>query len=446
MASVSIILILFLTAVAFLLVLFINPPKRWALLSALSLYYLACLNYKIIIGFLLLAFISYFILKSERKSKWTVYSAIGINLFFLICFKYIFPNSHELLIPLGLSIFVFQQIAILIESNKDFQKISIYQFFTLSFFWGNFATGPIIAEESLKEFLKPISLSSRNFIHALSLAMIGLFKIYVIAGNLSHLTKPLFMTLSENQNYLIPFLANKYEIYANFSGYTDLAISTGIIFGLKLPQNFDQPFRHSSIIEFWRRWHMSLTSWIRKYVFYPLLTTRLSKFGPTFLMLITFCVFALWHGLKFTYFLYAFIQVILIYLTYHWRKIFPTSRQSSLLNILQWLWFYVVLISVPGILFKSQDLSQFYKIMSAVIFNLTNNLQFYFEKNAYVVLICTFSILILEVFQRYSLEHFIEKISIGSKLFRFFCFITLGLLILFFGSFEQDINFVYSIY
>ena len=445
MASVSIILILFLTAVAFLFALFINPSKRWALLSTVSLYYLACINLKFILGFIALALIDFFVVRMPDL-KWLKMFAIFLNIFFLACFKYIFPETSNVLIPLGLSIFVFQQIAILVESQNIYsQNISIHQFFSLSFFWGNFATGPIVSGETFNEFTRPILLSSKDITKALFLALVGLFKIYVISGNLSFLTNDLYTTLHPDKNYFIPFLANKYEIYANFSGFTDLALAIGLIFGLNLPQNFNRPFQVSSIIEFWKRWHMSLTSWIRKYIFYPLLTTRLSKLGPTFLMLITFNVFALWHGIKLTYFLYAFIQVLLIALNYQWRKLYPQKKQAGLIKVLQWMFFYTILISVPGILFKSSSVEQFKAIMKTVFYfqgNFINYLIGYRDS----ILISATAIVAYEAFQFYSFDKFMEKIYLSPNWLRLIYFFILGAIVFFFGAFEKNINFVYSIY
>ncbi len=445
MASVSIILILFLTAVAFLFALFLNPSKRWALLSTVSLYYLACINFKFILGFIVLALIDFFVVRMPNI-KWLKLTAIFLNIIFLAWFKYILPETTDILIPLGLSIFVFQQISILIESkNLHSENISIHQFFSLSFFWGNFATGPIVSGESIKEFARPIILSSKDITKALILALIGLFKIYVISGNLSFLTNDLYTPLHSDKNYFIPFLANKYEIYANFSGFTDLALAIGLVFGLNLPQNFDRPFQVSSIIEFWKRWHMSLTSWIRKYVFYPLLTTRISKLGPMFLMLITFNVFALWHGIKITYFLYAIIQVLLIALNYQWRKLYPQKPKASFIKVFQWLFFYIVLISVPGVLFKSNSVQQFQAILKSLVYFQGNFIN-YFMANRSSIIISVIAIVAYEIFQRYSFDAFMEKFYSSPNWMRLIYFFVLGGMIFFLGAFEKNINFVYSIY
>ena len=157
-------------------------------------------------------------------------------------------------------------------------------------------------------------------------------------------------------------LFNKYGIWANFSGYTDIARGIGKFFGLEMTENFKRPFNSVTIKEYWKKWHISLSVWIRDYVFYPLVSSPLSKFGVYFLILITFIVFGLWHDLKVKFIIYGAIQALLIFLS---DRITPTVEKiiskiksiqiKNLITFFRKIWLYIVLVSLPSVFFTAND-------------------------------------------------------------------------------------------
>ena len=140
---------------------------------------------------------------------------------------------------------------------------------------------------------------------------IGLIKKILIADQLAKIANPAFNLSTPNFTPYIAWLALlafTLQIYYDFSGFTDMAIGLGRVFGFTLPENFDQPFTSRSIGEFWRRWHMSLTGWFREYVFYPLERHRLPVFGQQLNILLVFLLTGLWHELTVNFLIWGLIH------------------------------------------------------------------------------------------------------------------------------------------
>ncbi len=449
MATLSLLPLFVITGLAFVASFLFKRNARWTIVAFASISYLFFSNPLIAITLLALSSFNYlFLKKTATKSKLSHQVVIGFNLIFLLYFKLVPILSVEgYLIPIGISIFTFQQISILVDIMQRKGGLPPFnQFLSYSFFFGNFATGPIfIFSDLINTHKQHLYFSSRNLQNALLIILFGLFKIFAVAGNLSILTAPLFSHSDQiRSDLLLPFLFNKYEIFANFSGYTDIAMGIGLLFGIQLPQNFNKPFHTVSIIEFWKRWHMSLSAWIRKYVFYPLLTTRFSKLGVFPLMLITFLVFGFWHGVKATYILYALTQVIFIYLTYKWREQINFKPHRKLLvffKVGQWLWFYVILISIPGLLFRSDSLKQFYKIINQIRFSSIEGTLSFTSTNATALLMGLISIIVLEIIQYVGVFAFNKPKTLTLNILKF-AFILAGIFLL--GQIASNYGFIYS--
>lgn len=348
--------------------LFLNIDHRKKLVLSLSVILLLIINgMTISLLFFSIALLNYlcgFLIRFNNRLM--TFSLICINLSFLLSYKLMpFLNQESVLIPLGLSLFVFQQLSYVIdrENDPELKNLTFKDYFLYSFLFTNFFTGPVSR-------IKKIALQSSQFIfkkdslnHGLLLIFCGIFQKLVIADNIAVLTRPMFNPGLKSYDFdvTLSFLLNKYEIFANFNGYSDIAIGSALILGIDLPVNFKRPFHVSSLSEFWKRWHMSLVSWIRDYVFYPLILSPLGKIGVPFSIMITFIIFGLWHDIKLTFFLYAILQVFIIFS----EKYFSSILSKKLVPpFLKWCFFYVVLISVPGILFRADSIDQFFIIMN----------------------------------------------------------------------------------
>jgi alginate O-acetyltransferase complex protein AlgI len=159
-------------------------------------------------------------------------------------------------------------------------------------------------------------------------------------------------------------LLAKYQIYCDFSGYTDIALGSSLMLGFKLVPNFNRPFFAKNITEYWNRWHMSLSHWIKNYIFYPLLSTPATIFGARGIAVITFLLLGLWHGGTFNFIIYGLIQGILIVLdssTKTWRlKFYKNAGLNNFpktLNAFCTAFTFFILVVPPTLFFRSAHFS-----------------------------------------------------------------------------------------
>ena len=212
------------------------------------------------------------------------------------------PGSSGIPLPVAISFLTFHAISYLadiyqraIRPTRSLLDLSLY----FSFF-PHLVAGPIV---KARDFLGQLqSIPSRNAIElgkSARLILFGLFKKVVIAGNLSiFLVDPVFQTPTEFTQFdlLLAMYGYALVIYCDFSAYTDIAIGIADLLGYKFPQNFNQPYRAASLQDFWRRWHMTLSGWLRDYVYIPLGGNRSGRVRTQINILVTMVLGGLWHG------------------------------------------------------------------------------------------------------------------------------------------------------
>jgi alginate O-acetyltransferase complex protein AlgI len=249
---------------------------------------------------------------------------------------------HKIALPLAISFFTFQKLAYLIDTARgETRRISLLDFSVFAAFFPQLIAGPIV---HFKEIVPQLQtrrfgrLIARNLLVGLVLFAIGLFKKTVIADTLASYATPLFHTAAQGQPLgliggWLAALSFTFQIYFDFSGYSDMAIGLGRMFGVKLPLNFHSPLRAPSIIDYWRRWHMTLQRFIVAYIFQPLSLplTRLAYGSgmsgwlafavgigvPTF---VTFVAVGIWHGAGWTFVLFGVMHAIYICANEAWRE------------------------------------------------------------------------------------------------------------------------------
>jgi alginate O-acetyltransferase complex protein AlgI len=224
-------------------------------------------------------------------------------------------EKNLLAFPLGLSFFIFQMIACVTDVyRRKYQWGSgAGSFFLFAFFFPQISSGPIPrAGPLVPQLTSPRRSVPADIEAGISLFAYGLFQKLVIANRLQHAADQIFA--SEVRTSIIPFclgfVFNGMHLYADFSGYTDMARGAARLFGIDLALNFDRPFRTESMTDFWRCWHMSFSSWLRDYLFMPL-GTRLKKLGKpgfVFSILVTFLVCGLWHRLSWTFAIFGLMH------------------------------------------------------------------------------------------------------------------------------------------
>jgi alginate O-acetyltransferase complex protein AlgI len=268
-----------------------------------------------------------FVTEDKLKRKLLLVISIITNLGLLGYFKYTnffiqivndFSSSHldmlDIFLPVGISFFTFQSMSYTIdiyrEKIKPEEKFSDFLFF-VSFF-PQLVAGPIVrASDFLPQIHEESYITKQDIGKAVVLIMAGLFKKAVIADYISInfidriYEWPSRYTGVEN---LLAVYGYSLQIYCDFSGYSDMAIGLALLMGFKLPDNFNSPYKASTITEFWRRWHISLSSWLRDYLYIGLGGNRKGKLRTYFNLFATFLLCGLWHGAAWKFIIFGAIH------------------------------------------------------------------------------------------------------------------------------------------
>lgn len=283
-----------------------------------------------------------------KKRKFYVASSAIINLGMLCYFKYttlIVTTINKFLsgpielwdiaLPVGISFFTFRSLSYIIDiyRNKLQPTDSLLEYlFFLSFFPPQVA-GPVVrASEMLPQIRQRPQVTAGMFAEGLFLILCGLFKKVVISDYISInfvdriFDAPALYTGLEN---LLGIYGYTLQIYCDFSGYSDMAIGIALLIGFRFPKNFDSPYKSGSITEFWRRWHISLSSWLRDYLYISLGGNRVPKWRNYFNLFITMVIGGLWHGASWLFVLWGAWHGIMLVLHKLYRKIFPEKKHAE---------------------------------------------------------------------------------------------------------------------
>ena len=254
--------------------------------------------------------------------------AVGVNLASLGFFKYagFFVDSAEraleglgvaadlpllnIILPVGISFFTFQAISYVLDVYRgDAEPAKPLDFAVYLAFFPQLVAGPIVrAHELIPQINQPRALRHTDFTRAITLIAAGLFKKMVVATYLADALVDdvfAFPDRFSSLEVLMGVYGYAVQIYADFSGYTDIAIGVALLLGIRLPDNFDQPYRATSIQDFWRRWHMSLSRWLRDYLYIPLGGNRGGPRRRDRNLFLTMLLGGLWHGAAWTFVLWG---------------------------------------------------------------------------------------------------------------------------------------------
>lgn len=463
------------------LIYFLSARRfRPAILMAASYFFYASFEPRYL-GFIVLTtltsfFISRAISKTtiQRDRKLLLSCALLIEFSVLGLTKYWNPISlavgHlpliDIIVPLGISFYTFQSVGYLIDVyRKTIQaEPSFLKYAAFLSFFPHLLAGPI---EPAQDFLPqmasavedpvtvPLKLNVDRFALGSSAIMIGLFKKLVIADRLAPIVDHVFAgSQSGGAAVYVGAILARYQIYCDFSGYTDIATGSAQFFGIKLMANFNRPFFANSITEFWRRWHISLGVWIRKYIFFPLITTRLSGLGVHGIVFITFLVLGVWHGGTINFLIYGASQGLFIIMDditrNHRTGVYRTlklDRYPNFLNALCIFFTFTLFVVPPIIFFRSSDEKISASLVSALFRSWhKTDLSFIFDDQYHLecLMIAVSGILLLELFDWIKSRTSIE-IGVWKKSKLLFCIILLfvALLVFIFGAFKSESRFIY---
>lgn len=315
-------------------------------------------------------FFSYFMTLSleKNKSKSLLGIIISFHIFLLCVFKYfnfiitninsIFGGNISLLnivLPIGISFYTFQIISYEVDVYRGKVKASksLIDYMTYVFLFPQLIAGPIVRYETISKELKSRKVTLEDFSYGANRFIIGLFKKVIIANNIGELCN-ILNNSSEVSVLLYWVLGISYmlQIYFDFSGYSDIAIGIGRMIGFKFPENFNYPYIANSVTDFWRRWHMTLSSWFRDYVYIPLGGNRVSTLKHIRNILVVWMLTGLWHGASWNFIIWGiYFGVILIIEKYCLNKVLE-KLPRVIRNI-----YAMFIVMISFIIFSSDDIS-----------------------------------------------------------------------------------------
>ncbi|MGL5258472.1 MAG: MBOAT family O-acyltransferase [Lachnospiraceae bacterium] len=372
--------------IVFTLFWLVQHEKRWMVLLVSSYYFYASWNITYLLLIVFVTMVSYLsamgISKHQERKKWFLYLGVFISVFILFLFKYFnfisesiyFITSRffeetqpfyiSLLLPVGISFYTFQSIGYVIDVYKGEveaeEHVGKYAAF-LSFF-PQLVAGPI---ERTKNLLPQIKMkhvfSYEQSSYGLKLISWGLFKKMVIADVLATYVDKVYSDMHAQLGFcrLIAILFFTIQIYCDFSGYSDVARGVAKLFGMELMINFKSPYFAASIKEFWQRWHISLSTWFRDYVYIPLGGNRVSKWKIRRNLMITFLVSGIWHGAAWTYIIWGGLHGGLQIVEHIWTEKFRNTelllKKSRLIHVLKIIITFLV-ISILWTVFRAETI------------------------------------------------------------------------------------------
>lgn len=324
------------------------------------------------------------------RKKRLLIVAVTSNLLLLGYYKYanFFVNSiniaagselsfNEIVLPLGISFFTFTQIAFLVDAYQGKVKEHDFIHYTLFVtYFPHLIAGPVLHhKEMMPQFSNKRIFDFRLqiFVVGLSIFFMGLFKKVVIADSIAAYATPVF-NLAHSGIAPISFfsawggaLAYTFQLYYDFSGYSDMAIGISLLFGIRLPLNFYSPYKATSIIDFWRRWHMTLSRFLRDYLYIPLGGNQKGNVRRHVNLLITMLLGGLWHGAGWTFVIWGGLHGVYLIINHAWRglqrKIGLETRSASWLGT--WVARIVTFLAVvvAWVFFRAENLDAAFQVL-----------------------------------------------------------------------------------
>ena len=292
------------------------------------------------------------------SKKFVLIFGIAVNLGALAYFKYanffvdnlnaaIGSDFHlkTIILPLAISFFTFQQISYLVDAFKgETREYNFLHYSLFVTFFPQLIAGPIVHhKEMLPQFLKDgiYRLQHENIAIGISIFALGLFKKVGLADGIAQYATPVFQAAEAGVS--VSFfeawggaLAYTFQLYFDFSGYSDMAMGLAWMFGIQLPLNFNSPYKANNIIEFWGRWHMTLSRFFRDYLYIPLGGNKKGKVRQFFNLMITMLLAGLWHGAGWTFVLWGALHGVYLMVNHSWRSLRQGlaygRRESSLIG------------------------------------------------------------------------------------------------------------------
>lgn len=349
--------------IIFLILYFITPKKfknYTLLLGSLFFYFYG--DSKYIVLLLISSLVNYILGRLISKKNKKLFLIIGLifNFGLLFYFKYfnfflsninsLFKtniNLFSIVLPLGISFYTFKNASYLIDvyKNRVNPEKNFINYFTYIAMFPSLIQGPIVRYKDID--LKDKKISFDNFAMGVERFIIGLSKKVILADTLAKLVTSLTnMEVQTVVSLWVKATSDIVKLYLDFSGYTDMAIGLGLMIGIKIMENFDYPLSTYSITSFWRKWHISLSSWFKDYIYIPLGGNRKGKFRKYFNIFVVWFLTGLWHGASWNFILWGlYFGTILViekrfFLKFFEKHIIIGNMVTNILVVIGFVFFY----------------------------------------------------------------------------------------------------------
>lgn len=392
----SVLFLVFLTGVVILN--YFSPTRyRTSLLLFASFIFIGYFNIESLFAILFFSLFNFYLAKKVRNHKLLYGMGLLFNIAAIISFNYfnqvqsnilfnfslINFNTSAFIIALGLSFYSLQNISYLTDVfyNRIPAETSVLKFFLFSSFFPKLMSGPVMLVQEFIPQIKNQRPQGGMIISGAQLFLFGLFKKMVLADRLSPAVSAVFD--GTEHFYGLTTLIGAYlftlQLYFDFSGYTNMALGAARMLGFQLKENFHFPLRATSIAEFWRRWHVSLISWFTNYIYYPIVY-KIRKHAQLAVLtgvFVTFMVSGFWHGIGFTFLLWAACHILYIWFG-RFAAAFQSKGKSSYLSFFYKLCRVFVVfsaVSFSNIFFRAHSATQaFQLIQEGIVRFIPNNL------------------------------------------------------------------------
>ena len=357
-----------------LIIIYFITPKKYKniilLIASLLFYFYGEPKYVfLMIAEIIIAYIGAILIdKYKNQSKNILITTLFIHVFLLIIFKYTdfiiqtindISNANikllNIALPIGISFYTFQIISYIIDvyNGKVNVQKNIIKLATYVSLFPQLVAGPIVRYQTVEKELDNRTHSFNNFAYGIRRFTIGLAKKVLIANALGELCSKAFLVDEKTIVFFWIFgISYMLQLYFDFSAYSDMAIGLGRIFGFNFPENFNYPYISKSITEFWRRWHISLSTWFRDYVYIPLGGNREGKYKQIRNILIVWLLTGIWHGANWTFLIWGLLFGIILIIEKIWLNNFMEKLPSFIRRI-----YVLFIVMILFIIFNSDNMS-----------------------------------------------------------------------------------------
>ena len=293
--------------------------------------------------------------------KYTNFLILNINSVFSSDFK-----LRELILPVGISFYTFQQIAYVVSLYKrEIQKVYLVDYLLYILYFPKLLMGPLMEPS---DFLNQINdkelkkIDWDNLACGIQIFCFGLFKKMMVADIFSKAVSWGYsnMETTTSMDWVLIMLFYTFEIYFDFSGYSDMAVGSSLMLNITLPINFDSPYKALSIRDFWKRWHISLTKFFTKYVYIPLGGSRKGKIFTYINTMLIFLISGIWHGANWTFILWGVLHGVFMVVD----RMFETT-ESKIFEPVRWGSTFLI-VNILWLLFRSDSVKQWGNILKTI--------------------------------------------------------------------------------